>query len=98
MCWGWGRRKGKGWGFAVSEDGLPGNPETAASVCSIWVTREEKRQSLLRASKDMLGCNVGMALLLSPTPLMHTKELLAFSTSVVYTRGLHQLRFWYRDT
>lgn len=98
MRWGWGRRKGKGWGFAVSEDGLPGNPETAASVCSIGVTREEKRPSLLGASKDMLGCNVGMALLLSPTPLTHTKELLASSTSVVYTRGLHHLRFWYRET
>lgn len=49
----------------VGEDGLPGYPETTASMCSIWVTKEKKTQSLLRASKDMHGYNVGMALLLS---------------------------------
>ena len=49
----------------VGEDGLPSNPETAALMCSIWVTREKKTQSLLGASKDTLSYNVGMALLLS---------------------------------
>lgn len=49
----------------VGEDGLPGNPEITALMCSIWVTREEKTQSSLGASKDMLGYDVGTALLLS---------------------------------
>lgn len=47
----------------VREDGFPGNPETAALMCSIWVTREKHTQSLLEASKDMLSCDVGMTLL-----------------------------------
>lgn len=63
---GLGNRNDRGWCFCVREDGLPGNPETTALMCSIWVTREKKTQSSLRASKDMLGYNVGMALLLSP--------------------------------
>lgn len=49
----------------VGQDGFPGNAETAALMCSIWVTREKQMQSWLGASKDMLGCDVGMALLLS---------------------------------
>lgn len=54
-------------GVSLCQGGLPGNPETTALTCSIWVTREEKTQSWLGASKDTLGCNVGMALLLSPS-------------------------------
>lgn len=54
-------------GVSLCQGGLPGNPETTTLTCSIWVTREEKMQSWLGASKDMLSCNVGMALLLSPS-------------------------------
>lgn len=49
----------------IREDGLSGNPETAALMRRIWVTKKKNPQSSLGASKDMLGYDVGKALLLS---------------------------------